>query len=97
MASSIASFVPEPMEKCAEALASPSSSLLPMTQRLLRIIGKLRQIERLVRNAAIAEEPAEDLFHERRRFSLALVLQPRPLEGLRIGLKHPGRAVRFRY
>jgi hypothetical protein len=45
----MASLVPDPMEKWALALASPSRTLLPSTQRLLRIIGKLRQIERLVR------------------------------------------------
>src|SRR6266403_1918502 len=46
MASSIASLVPEPIEKCAVALASPSSTMLSLTHRLLRIIGKLRHIER---------------------------------------------------
>ncbi len=50
IASSIASLVPEPIEKCAVALASPSSTMLSLTQRLLRIIGKLRHIERLVRS-----------------------------------------------
>ena len=50
IASSIASFVPEPIEKCAVALASPNSTMLSLTQRLLRIIGKLRHIERLVRS-----------------------------------------------
>ena len=50
IASSIASLVPEPIEKCAVALASPSSTILSLTQRLLRIIGKLRHIERLVRS-----------------------------------------------
>ena len=48
IASSIASLVPEPIEKCAVALASPRSTMLPRTQRLLRIIGKLRHIERLI-------------------------------------------------
>ena len=41
--------VPEPMEKWAVDLASPISTLLPITHRLLRIIGKLRQIDRFVR------------------------------------------------
>src|SRR6202158_4114024 len=50
IASSIASLVPEPIEKCAVALASPSSTMLSLTQRLLRIIGKLRHIERLIRS-----------------------------------------------
>src|SRR6266403_385475 len=48
MPSSIASFVPEPMEKCAVALASPISTMLAATQRSQRMVGKLRQIERLV-------------------------------------------------
>src|SRR5260221_9496750 len=48
MPSSIASFVPEPMEKCAVALASPISTMLSATQRSQRMVGKLRQIERLV-------------------------------------------------
>ena len=45
----MASLVPEPMEKWAVALASPSSTILSRTQRWVRIIGKLRQMERLVR------------------------------------------------
>jgi hypothetical protein len=48
MASSIASFVPDPIEKWAEDLASPKSTMLPFVQRWLRIIGKERQSERLV-------------------------------------------------
>ena len=48
IASSIASLVPEPMEKCAVALASPSSTTLPAVQRSHLMVGKLRQIERLV-------------------------------------------------
>src|SRR5258708_28484060 len=48
MPSSIASLVPEPMEKCAVALASPISTMLSATQRSQRMVGKLRQIERLV-------------------------------------------------
>jgi len=44
----MASLVPEPMEKCAVALASPISTMLSFTQRALRTVGKLRQIDRLV-------------------------------------------------
>jgi len=44
----MASLVPEPIEKCAEDLASPRRTRLPRTQRALRIIGKLRHSERLV-------------------------------------------------
>ena len=47
IASSIASLVPEPMEKCAVALASPTSTALPLTHVLLVMVGKLRQRERL--------------------------------------------------
>src|SRR5262249_8652896 len=36
------------MEKCAVALASPISTMLSATQRSQRMVGKLRQIERLV-------------------------------------------------
>ena len=93
MASSMASLVPEPMEKCALALASPRSTLLPMTQRLLRIIGKLRQIERFVGTGG-PEEPSEDLLHERGGFSLALLAGPARSK-FGIGLEHPGRAPRL--
>ena len=48
IASSIASLVPEPMEKWAVDFASPSSTTLPIVARALRIAGKRRQLERLV-------------------------------------------------
>src|SRR6266581_967895 len=48
MASSIASLVPEPMEKCAVAFASPIRTTLSATQRSQRMFGKLRQTDRLV-------------------------------------------------
>ena len=41
MASSMASLVPEPIEKCAVWAASPSSTTLPWCQRRLRTVGKL--------------------------------------------------------
>jgi hypothetical protein len=47
IASSIASLVPEPTEKCAVCAASPSSTTLPSCQRRQRTVGKARQIERL--------------------------------------------------
>ncbi len=47
MAHSMASLVPEPIEKCAEALASPSSTMLPCDQFRQKIRGKRRQVERL--------------------------------------------------
>ena len=43
----MANLVPEPIEKCAVALASPTSTTLSMTQVALRIVGKLRHRERL--------------------------------------------------
>ena len=51
IASSIASLVPEPIEKCAVALASPTSTALSFTQVLLVMVGKLRQSERLAISA----------------------------------------------
>src|SRR6201996_9769749 len=47
IASSIASLVPEPMEKCAECSASPISANLPWLQRSFQIHGKLRQTDLL--------------------------------------------------
>ena len=44
----MASLVPEPIEKCAVALASPIRTVLSAVQRSQRMVGKLRQIERLV-------------------------------------------------
>ena len=48
MASSIASFVPEPIEKCAVCAASPISTTFPACQDAQRSVGKARQIERFV-------------------------------------------------
>ena len=45
MASSRASRVPEPMEKCAVCRASPRSTRLPTDQWSFQILGKRRQIE----------------------------------------------------
>ncbi len=45
MASSIASFVPEPIEKCAVCAASPISTRLPWCQRLQSTRWKLSQAE----------------------------------------------------
>ena len=46
-ASSIASFVPEPIEKCAVCAASPSSTTLSAHQRALRTVTKLIHLELL--------------------------------------------------
>ena len=48
MASSIASLVPEPIEKCAVALASPISTMLSAVHFSQRMVGKFRHSERLV-------------------------------------------------
>ena len=50
-ASSIASLVPDPMEKCAVCAASPSSTTLPSCQCSLRTVWKLSHLELLVRIA----------------------------------------------
>jgi hypothetical protein len=47
-------LVPDPIEKCAVALASPTSTALFLTQVLLVMVGKLRHSERL----AISECPS---------------------------------------
>src|SRR4051794_25232711 len=47
MASSIASRVPEPMEKCAVCSESPISTMLPCDQRSFQIQGKLRHTDLL--------------------------------------------------
>ncbi len=45
IASSMASLVPEPMEKCAVCAASPMSTMLPCRQRLQEMRWKLSQAE----------------------------------------------------
>ena len=47
IASSMASLVPEPTEKCAVWAASPSSTTLSQCQRAFRTVGKRRQMDRL--------------------------------------------------
>jgi hypothetical protein len=47
IASSIASFVPEPIEKCAVCAASPSSTVAPALQSLQRSSLKASHTERL--------------------------------------------------
>ena len=50
-ASSIASLVPDPIEKCAVWAASPSSTTLPSYQCSLRTVVKLSHLELLVRTS----------------------------------------------
>src|ERR1700724_3141194 len=87
MASSMASLVPDPMEKCAVALASPISTTLPAVQRAQRTVGKLRHTERLT----IRRWPCSSSSHTRRR-RLVVRIEAGAREGLRIGLQNPGRA-----
>ena len=47
IAHSIASLVPEPMEKCADALASPRMTMFSCDQFSQKMRGKRRHIERL--------------------------------------------------
>ena len=95
IASSIASLVPEPIEKCAVALASPSSTMLSLTQRLLRIIGKLRHIERLVSSGCPSRnQPKISAIRSADCFS-SRPFEPGALKGLGIGLENPGRASRL--
>ena len=95
IASSIASLVPEPIEKCAVALASPSSTMLSLTQRLLRIIGKLRHIERLVSSGwPSRNQPKISAIRSADCCSLR-PFEPGALERLGIGLENPGRAADF--
>ena len=66
-ASSIASFVPDPIEKCAVCAASPSSTTLPCRQRSLRTVVKLIHRELFACTAWSCRMPAK-----RRRISAML-------------------------
>ena len=61
MASSMASRVPEPMEKCAVRRASPRSTALPADQASFQTLGKLRQIDLLEINGVAVEFGREHL------------------------------------
>ncbi len=76
MESSIASFVPLPMEKCAVALASPSSTTLPRVQRAQRIMGKRRHSERLVMSGCPCRSSANT--PSRKRALSSSPMCPRP-------------------
>ena len=92
MASSIASLVPEPIEKCAVALASPISTMLSAVQ-LLAADGREIPPQRAVGDQLVAGElVGEHAFEEVRRRRLVELVEAGALEGLRIGLHHPGRA-----
>ena len=51
MASSMASFVPEPIEKCAVWAASPTTTVRPWCQTLFTTFGKSSQSERFERSS----------------------------------------------
>ena len=69
--------------------------MLSLTQRWLRIIGKLRHIERLISKRMAVEEPAENLRHPIGGLLFAQAFEPGALEGFGIGLENPGRASRL--
>ena len=95
MASSIASLVPEPIEKCAVALASPISTMLSAVQ-LLAADGREIPPQRAVGDELVAGKLlGEHAFKEMRRRRLVHLVEAGALERLRIGLHHPGRAARL--
>ena len=95
MASSIASLVPEPIEKCAVALASPISTMLSCGPALAAD-GREIAPERAVDDQLVAGELlGEHAFEEMRRRRLVQLVEAGALERLRIGLHHPGRAARL--
>ena len=72
MASSMASRVPEPMEKCAVRRASPISTTLPARQRCVSYVGEIAP-DRLVRDETVPSQGlGEDLLAVGQR------LPPRP-------------------
>ena len=75
IASSIASLVPEPIEKCAVCAASPSSTTFPWRQRALRTVTKLIQ-QRAVLDQAVAVEVGEQLLADREALVLARASRP---------------------
>ena len=83
------------MEKCAVALASPISTMLSATQRSQRMVGKLRQIERLVTEPVALQLLGEQGFDETRRRRLVELVEPGAHKCARIGLDDPGRALRL--
>ena len=69
--------------------------MLPLTQRWLRIIGKLRHIERLVSNWMAVEEPAENFGHAIGGLPFAQAFEAGARKRLGVGLEDPGRAAGF--
>ena len=95
IASSIASLVPEPMEKCAVALASPTSTTLSITQVALRMVGKLRHSDRLAISrwpaSSSAKMPSIGLQH----LGFVHAAEAEVLPRVGAGLDDPGRGALF--
>ena len=83
------------MEKCAVALASPISTMLSATQRSQRMVGKLRQIERLVMSRWPCSSSANKVSTKRADASSSSWSRPARTNVSRIGLDDPGRALRL--
>ena len=73
-------------------LGVADSTLLPSTQRLLRIIGKLRQIERLIRIGWPSRNQPKMLSISRADSASLIFGRPARSKVSGIGLEHPGRA-----
>src|SRR6266849_3317724 len=76
IASSIASLVPEPIEKCAVALASPTSTTRSMTQVALRMLGKLRHSERLAMSLCPSSSSAKMRSSARSKCGSSILSKP---------------------
>ena len=93
MASSIASLVPDPIEKCAVCAASPSSTTLPRCQRPQRTVGNCRQTERLASSRCPARWGSNSSFAERHRLGLGGAVEAGASPGRLRALDDPGAAV----
>ena len=85
--SSIASFVPEPIEKCAVCAASPSRTTLPSCHVSFVTFGKSSQSERFEKQLAPAQLVREQLLAEREALLLVHLVEAgaraRPSPGTR--------------
>ena len=78
-ASSIASLVPEPIEKCAVCAASPSSTTLPWRQRSLRTVVKLIHRELLASTSCPSSTSANSSRDPLDRRLVGLARRERPV------------------
>ncbi len=88
-ASSMASLVPEPMEKCAVWAASPSSTTFPSCQLAHRNVAKLSQRELLARRARPPSTPSKSPATRRDRGLVRLARRQVP--GCRCQFAEAGR------